>query len=43
MSGLETLTPNLPDPKYLGTRAARDPAMIDWAYERSVAADRVGR
>ena len=33
----------VPDPKYLGTRAARDPAMIDWAYERSVAADRVRR
>jgi len=27
----------VPDPKYLGTRAARDPAMIDWAYERSIA------
>lgn len=29
----------VPNPKYLGTRAARDPAMIDWAYERSVGAN----
>ena len=26
----------VPNPKYLGTEAARDPAMIDWAYERSL-------
>lgn len=26
-----------PDPEYLSTEAARDPAMIDWASERSVA------
>ena len=26
----------VPSPKYLGTDAARDPAMIDWAHRRSV-------
>lgn len=27
----------MPDPRYLGTDAARDPAMIDWAHSRAVA------
>ena len=25
-----------PDPKYLCTKAAKDPAMISWAYQRSI-------
>jgi uncharacterized protein len=25
----------MPDPRYLGTKAARDPVMIDWAHERA--------
>lgn len=27
----------VPNPKYLGTKAARDPATIDWAHARAVA------